>query len=251
MVQSSLHRAAHGDPTPDLIVAFERHWRRLPLVLCDLLRQGELDGVNDPSSLREGQFQTLGLNLCQTHNRMVLAANIKFRHNMYFEAFPELFNLLLRKTCDFCLLCDRNLLLIHLLQYTFVDELTRVAVFLLGIGRLKLKGLAIVQWNLATHLEAFLQFGLSNDLVDQHRDDVREICGALFQAALPGHLHLGRFRQLQFAPFEGQGQLGILNFRAILLVEVKLLWFGHMDNVMDVDIFQATNGIIGCPEVAV
>lgn len=24
-----------------------------------------------------------------------------------------------------------------------------------------------------------------------HRDDVREICGALFQAALPGHLHLG------------------------------------------------------------
>jgi hypothetical protein len=23
-----------------------------------------------------------------------------------------------------------------------------------------------------------------------------------------------------------------------------VLWFGHMDNVMDVDIFQATNGIL-------
>ena len=75
--------------------------------------------------------------------------------------------------CDFCLLCDRNLLLlgwraqvlrgghgpfdpflhapgsgrplptrlVQLLQYAFVDELIRVAFFLLGIGRLKLKGL--------------------------------------------------------------------------------------------------------------
>ena len=61
--------------------------------------------------------------------------------------------------------------LIHLLQYTFVDELTRVAVFLLGIGRLKLKGLVKVS---ACWLWAMFSVFKSCNISYPLR---REICG--------------------------------------------------------------------------